>query len=172
MSGKEESFAKIPTPEKKGDEYAMAKIPTPEKKEQAFARVPSDSEAETVVDTDNIRQILQQSGFVRVDGLVVQTVDGRRIQIQRSFAKKTPELWGNNGIFSVRFLNGEVWVALGSCMDEQSIRRLEKSGLLKREGFYVPLSNGETPSAWDLYRRWRKPDWVPEYIYGDLSWRP
>ena len=159
-----ESFAKIP----EGSGVNRGE------KQEIFAKIPDETVAEPNVDADNVRQALQRVGFVRVDGLIQQTVDGRRTQIPRSFAKNSPEIWGNNGIMSVRFRNGEVWAGLGNCIKSvEEIENLIKEGAIKREGYFVPLSNGESLYFWDLYRRMRDPDWIPGEIYrSDLSWRP
>ena len=179
MSGKNEGdFSKIPDSGSKEKAFAMSKIPDSGSKEKAFAmsKIPdsdSDSEPKTAVDANNVRRILQKSGFVRVDGLSVRTIDGRTEQIQRSFSTSNKwQLWRNNGMTSIRSAEGETWIGLTKFVDAQ-VDELIKEGSIEKVGYFVPLSNGEAPSPWDLYRRWRNPDWVPQEIFRtEFHWRP
>ena len=168
-------FAKIPEDSKQQE--ALAKIPEGKKqKKQAFAKI-DDSEPETVAEPNvNLRQIVREAGFIRVDGLKIVNVLGQKSQIQRSFAKVAPELWSNNGVTSIRFPNGEIWVGKGNFIKFDEIENLIKEGTIKRVGYFVPFSNGEIPTGtWDFYRRMMDPDWIPDYVFNPdpgLSWRP
>lgn len=118
---------------------------------------------------DEIREKIRSLGFVRVDGLIAETVDGRRTQIQRQPGKNW-RIWGNNGIVAVSSPSGEVWIGLQKSVGDTG--PLISEGVVQADGFFVPCSNGESLNAWDLYRRMRNPDWIPDYVYSELRWRP
>ena len=134
------------------------------------------NEKHTVVDVD-VRQILQEAGFIRIDGLLLRR-NGEEIQIERSFpGSHRWELWEKEGVvLSARSPKGEIWVGLGKFVDLKKVDELVKKGLIIRgQGkIYIPLSNrGESVSPWDLYRRSRDPDWIPDYAFNPkTSWRP
>ena len=110
------------------------------------------------VDGKVARQILKEAGFIRIDGLTVRT-DGKKTKIRRSFST-SPGKWEismNNAVVAMRNRKGELWIGLAKL-----IHLVDLGGLIiKWKSFFVPLSNGEKVDVWDIYRRWRDPDWDP-----------
>ena len=128
--------------------------------EKAFAKIPG-PEPETEDPNVNLRQTLQRSGFVRVDGLTMWR-DGKKVKIRRSFSTsgKRWELWTKNEVIALRSPRGEVWVGLVKLV-HMPLKNIK--GFIRGKSFPIPLSNGERiTDAWDVYRRVVNPDWDPE----------
>jgi hypothetical protein len=120
---------------------------------------------------EEIRKLLIQTGFLRVDGLKIFPYGSIEGEIQERLPGDSIRWGSNNGVIAVALPNGEVWVLLGP-IDEEVFRSIRDQA---KEGLWVPLSNWESLDWRDAYRRMRDPDWIPDYIYNQgpvIRWRP
>ncbi len=100
------------------------------------------------------REWLRSNGFVRVDGLVKNGHNGGlRIAVMRWWNGKYDS---NNGV-SVVYTDDECWIRRGF-VDEIRDPDLCPNG----HGAFVPCSNGEQISFWDMMSRIADPDWMPK----------
>jgi len=109
------------------------------------------------------RQLLQENGFVRVDGLTARG-PGENEEEVLSVDTHYPRggRWDfNNGIYVVFTEYRELWIRSadrnGGLELVASLEMLAPNG----RGMWVPCSNGEWPSAYHLLCRVANPDFDP-----------
>lgn len=135
VMGKKETFGVSPFPRQKRG---------PDTKEIAMSSLKT---------KEGRREWLRTNGFVRVDGLISTGHNGGyRISAATVFGGKYDS---NNGV-SVVYTNNECWIRRGWC-DGIRERDLCPNG----HGAFVPCSNGEQISFWDMMSRIADPDWMP-----------
>jgi hypothetical protein len=121
---------------------------------------------------EEMRSLLIQTGFLRIDGLRIYPYGSNQGEIQPRILGKGVRWASENGVIAVFLPNGEVWIALGP-IDEEKFEAIRSQATESLTG--VPLSNGESLDWRDVYRRMRDPDWIPDYIYNQgpvIRWRP
>ena len=107
------------------------------------------------------RQLLQESGFVRVDGLTAYRSIGEEnvIVADESHLGR----WDcNNGIYAVVTTGGEVWIRAAEGAKPSS--GFFETVTPNRSGCFVPCSNGEWPAAYQLLARVADPDYVTKAL--------
>ncbi len=121
----------------------------------------------------NFREKIRQAGFVRIDGLRLTPLLGEpRVQERYPEPLNHPIWDGNNGVLAIAFPNGEIWIAVSTLRSKTIIAFMKERGWEGR-GMYVPCSNQDVPSVYDVLRRIGDPDYIPKYIFNEkVNWRP
>ncbi len=100
------------------------------------------------------REWLRTNGFVRVDGLVTTGHNGGdRITVNGNRNGK----YDSNSGMSVVYTDDECWIRRGF-VDGVRDSDLCPNG----HSAFVPCSNGEQVSFWDMMSRIADPDWMPK----------
>lgn len=110
----------------------------------------------TKMTKEETREMLREYGFVRVDGLRTgpEMVDEDTI-----VAKGQGGKWDyNNSICAVLTEHMELWIRSGGF--NPSLQLVAPNG----RGLWVPCSNGDWPSAYQLLARVANPDYMPEVL--------
>jgi len=105
------------------------------------------------------RRILAEAGFIHVTGLrCYHHSSDYEYYIGENVKSEELGCWEqNNGMNVIVTRGGEVWIMAGPCPDEQSSVIVETAP--NGRGAFVPLSNGEQISHYELLRRVRDPNY-------------
>lgn len=100
------------------------------------------------------RDWLRANGFVRVDGLVMSGHNGGYMIITN---KNCEGRYDSNNGMSVVYTDYECWIRRGF------VDGIRNSDLCPNgHGTFVPCSNGEQVSFWDIMSRIADSDWTPK----------
>lgn len=117
-----------------------------------------------------VKRALMDNGFIRVDGLRSQFMGSEpRIIAKADPCKEVPVIKynSNNSMMAVVLPDRTVWSrATGDGRATEVMLKVGEvaMGILVEQGcFFVPLSNQENVSYYDLFRRLADPNWVPDY---------
>lgn len=114
---------------------------------------------DSIMTPSETRGLLQESGFVRVDGLRTgpEMVDKSIIR-----AVGQGGVWDHhNGVYAVLTTHRELWIRSRSTGDEQNLTSALELLAPNGKGLFVPCSHGDWPSAHDLLARVANPDYTP-----------
>lgn len=116
----------------------------------------------TELSRDEIRQLLQKSGFVHITGLLyhdsaLMDYSGRLVQDRVKPGRYECGCWDqNNGKTVVVTTEGEVWLSTASPDDVPDLETICPRG----RGAFVPMSNTDVVDANCLLQRVHDPDWA------------
>lgn len=126
-------------------------------------------ETSTTLTKEERRKLLRENGFVRVDGLtafgpgpdeetVIGDIGDYHLNTERDLGR-----WDyNNGVYAVVTTDREIWVSAGNDTGNINFSSLFEFVAPNDQGCFVPCSNGEWPSAYNLLARVADPDYQPK----------